>query len=255
MDLMKRINSRLTDHETFDCIDNMVETTTSINKFNSPGELRNHLMEGALLNVTALASKAISVPSGEYMVWMTDAGHTMLVPMDREPNNIEVFENSNRGYDIITNKIIRNWNKFEKTLSEDTPNKDDEEDKEEDDKGNDEDDDSERIPDTVDMSTVDRPSIANTIYDKGYTITSFANAVGVDTPAISRLLRTPKATKGDPGGRNPSMDLASKICDRLNLDPASAFPDIFRRRSKSKPRKRGNRGSGNREQSSRSSGE
>ncbi len=80
----------------------------------------------------------------------------------------------------------------------------------------------------IDVSTVTRTPLLNAIKDSGHTLTSLAKAVGVDTPMISRLLRLPKDTAGDPGGRNPSIQLAGDLCRVLRMDPASAFPDIFR---------------------------
>jgi hypothetical protein len=44
---------------------------------------------------------------------------------------------------------------------------------------------------------------------------------------ISRLLRTPKDVQGDPGGRNPSIGLASRISKALRVPVEALFPDIF----------------------------
>jgi len=62
---------------------------------------------------------------------------------------------------------------------------------------------------------------------QNHTVTSLADAVGVDPPAVSRLLRTPKDRQGDPGGRNPSIGLASRIANELRMDVEALFPDIF----------------------------
>jgi hypothetical protein len=226
----------------------LLDLSSKAQVFNSKRELVNYLSEGALLNVGKLASKALSVPCGDYMVWMTDAGHTMLVPVKGTSN--EVFEHTSDQYDIFTNTLLQNWNKLEKVLAEDAaPKPDDEEDEEysEGDRyGSSDDEEEDELPRRIDMSSVDRTSIAQAIQDRGFTVTSVADACGVDPPAISRILRVPQNRQGDPGGRNPSMELASKICEVLRLDPKAAFPDIFgaSKGDKKYVSRKGNRGSG-----------
>jgi transcriptional regulator with XRE-family HTH domain len=98
---------------------------------------------------------------------------------------------------------------------------------------------------SVDRETVDRPSLMTAIENAGFTLTDLANKVGVDVPAISRLLRTPVGRQGDPGGRNPSAGLAGQICKALRADPTALFPDIFGSTASYKPRQQpGNKGSG-----------
>jgi hypothetical protein len=204
---------------------------TSTRGFKSRQCLKNHLHEGALLNVGILASKALSIPSGEYMVWMTDAGHTMLVPT--KSSTKDVFENVATKYDIFTKTLLQNWNKFS-YLAEDS-NKEEEEEETK----------AEPLPMSIDASSVDRKPLLRAMQDQGITATELANKTDVDTPMISRVLRTPKDTQGDPGGRNPSMGLASRICHELRLDPTAAFPDLFGSIAKQEPKDvPKNRGSG-----------
>jgi transcriptional regulator with XRE-family HTH domain len=94
---------------------------------------------------------------------------------------------------------------------------------------------------------VDRSPMLRAMEQQGHTVTSLANAVGVDVPAISRLLRTPKDRQGDPGGRNPSIGTASAIANTLKLNVEALFPDLFSGQSGTDagPRDQpGNRGSG-----------
>jgi len=240
MSLSNKLDLMLGDDKTLLEFDDLLNS--SLNGFNSQNDLRRHLTEGSLLNVGVLASKALSIPCGEYMVWMTDAGHTMLVPTQAKSGPSEVYENTSQQYDIFTNTLLQNWNKLSRTLSEDKmPEQFKQDDKP---KDNDQDDDD-GISLTIDASTVDRKSILRAMEDHGLTVTELADLCSVDPPAISRILRKPKARQGDPGGRNPSMGLASKICTVLRIDPTAAFPDIFGDKSKYKPRSTpGNRGSG-----------
>lgn len=184
------------------------------------------------------------------MVWMTDAGHTMLVPTFG-PKSREVYEHQRDSYEILTRDLLANWNKIEKTISEDgniqnlqqggnqenlqepegTP-------------GDEEQGKANKFKSEIDVSTVDRTPILRAMQDRGHTVTSLANEVGVDPPAISRILRTPKDVQGDPGGRNPSMGLASQICNVLRIDPTAAFPDIFAAKNYEARQTPGNAGSG-----------
>lgn len=243
--LAEKLNRKFDNDPIIAEFDELYSIATSDKKFTDEKDLMQHLNEGALLNVGVLASKALSIPCGEYMVWMTDVGHTMLVPVSNAQKPKEVFENTSDQYDIFTNTLLQNWNKLEKTLAEDDQKYVVDANEMEVDQGEEKEGPENEIRTHVDVSTVDRMPILRAMQDRGHTVTSLANAVGVDPPAISRILRTPKDVQGDPKGRNPSMGLASQICSELRLDPTAAFPDIFGSNSKYEPRKTpGNRGSG-----------
>lgn len=227
MRIEHQINSRLSDQTIL--IDEMLDLTS--NGFDSLKSLDNHLHEGAILNVGKLASKALSIPSGEYMVWTTDPGHTMLVPTSSLSQSTEVFESSGNSYELFTHQLRNSWNLLGNTILE----ADDDDD----------DDDEYEFVNRVDVGSVDRTPLLRAMEDSGFSVTDLADAVGVQPPAISRLLRMPKDTPGDPGGRNPSIGLASEVCNVLRIDPDAAFPDIFATGRKYRPRKgKANRGSG-----------
>jgi transcriptional regulator with XRE-family HTH domain len=185
--------------------------------FSSAPQLQEHLCEGSLLNVGTIASNALSIPCGEYMVWVTDVGHTMLVPTKVDTTQ-EVFEAVQDQYEVVTPDLLANWRHL------DVVNEESDDDK------SDDDDDSprgEQFQSSVNPAEIDRKALLRAMEDRGYTVTSLAAAAGVDPPAISRLLRTPKRTQGDPKGRNPSMGLAAKVSNLLRVGPTSLFPDIF----------------------------
>lgn len=243
--LAEKLNYRLANDPILPELDVLYKTATSPGRFYSQDDLQKHLTEGALLNVGVLASKALSIPCGDYMVWMTDAGRTMLVPVSDVQKTNEVFEHTTDQYDIFTNTLLQNWNKLERTLTEDDMKHVVDANEMEVDQGEEKEGPENEIRSNVDVSTVDRMPILRAMQDRGHTVTSLATAVGVDPPAISRILRTPKDVQGDPKGRNPSMGLASQICSELRLDPTAAFPDIFGSHSRYEPRNTpGNRGSG-----------
>lgn len=236
--LAEKISSRLEPDPDVIEFTSLLNTCHSNLRFDNKDELAQYLSEGALLNVSVIGSKALSVPCGEYMVWLTNSGNTMLVPTSG-PKSKEVFEHSRDQYEVLTRDLLMNWNKLEKTISEDYhSNQEDNQsnlrhgeegnENHEDNLQNGEDgNENSEFPSSIQVSTVDRTPILRSMQDRGYSVTSLAAEVGVDPPAISRILRTPKDTQGDPGGRNPSMELASKICGALRMDPTAAFPDIF----------------------------
>lgn len=212
-------------------VGSLLDSSLSGHRFDSRDDLKNHLNEGALLNISKVGSKALSVPCGEYLVWVTDPGHTTLVPT-REPDR-EVFEGRDESYDILTPDLLQNWNKLSPIIAEEEYGKPEwqEEGEEYENRpeaparGHEE---SGEFSSEVDATTVDRLPILRALQERGMTLTDLANDVGVDVPAISRILRKPRDVQGDPGGRNPSMELASKITAALRLDPKTAFPDFFK---------------------------
>jgi hypothetical protein len=225
--------------------DSLLQNSLSPGRFDNPAELSHHLSEGALLNVSIIGSRALSIPSGEYMVWATDAGHTMLVPIEGRQPSKEVFEAAHNNYEITTPDLLRHWNKVERVLAE---AEDDQNQSEGESDNESESDTSEPEPkeseyattnnepqsssapefkSRVDPSDIDRSPLLRALEQQGHTVTSLAAAVGVDPPAISRLLRTPKDRQGDPGGRNPSIGTASRIANELRMDVEALFPDIF----------------------------
>lgn len=227
--------------------DMLIDTSMSLARFDNKRELSTHLTEGALLNINALGSHALSIPSGEYMVWVTDVGHTMLVPTQEQKTYGEVFGEVKNGYDILTPTLLDNWPKLERVIAEEG------EEGENSDRSDGSDNESgterpegQKIQSRVNPADIDRNPILRAMEDRGLTVTSLATAVGVQAPAISRLLRVPKDVQGDPGGRNPSMGLAARISKTLRVDPTALFPDIFGAAAYDyEPRNTpGNRGSG-----------
>lgn len=216
--LLSKIDARLAQQNSVEEAMDLLESSFNLNRFSSATEFKEYLTEGALLNISTIGSKALSVPCGEYLVWTTDVGTTMLVPTSMRSRNKEVYEHSDDSYEVITSKLLNNWNKLEKTLLENEG-------------------DNQPPKHEIDTDSVDRDALASAIKDNGYTVSSLATAVGVQPPAISRILRKPKQTSGDPRGRNPSIGLASQICSELRLEPTNAFPDIFNPQSKHKARK------------------
>lgn len=253
--LAEKLNLRFQPDPTVMEAMSLLSHSLSPARFHSPQELKNHLSEGALLNVSVIGSRALSVPQGEYMVWLTDAGHTMLVPTTEKRGSGEVFEQSLDGYEVQTRDLLQNWNRLERVLAEgnEVPGQQNLQqggnqeniEQPEGETGDPDEGKAGEFQSTIDVSTVDRTPIMRAMQDRGFTVTSLAAECGVDPPAISRILRTPKDTQGDPGGRNPSMGLASQICNTLRIDPTAAFPDIFSPNEKYQPRQQqGNDGSG-----------
>ncbi len=204
----RRLNSLLNDTIIED-VETLLNTSKSRFSFNSRDEFAKYLTEGSLLNVNTIGSQALSIPCGEYMVWVTEANHTMLIPTTESQAVNELYQTAASNYELVTSNLLNHWNKFERTLAEEPTG----------------------FNTSIDQSSVDRMPILQAMKERGMTETELASEVGVDVPAISRILRIPKVGGKDPGGRNPSMELASKICGVLKMDPSSAFPDFFNTKS------------------------
>ncbi len=196
--------------------------------FTSQKDFMNYLSEGAMLNINKMCSEIFSIPYGKYVVWEVNSKNAVLVPLGGKGDSL--LPEDNKTYDVITNKLINNWQNIGMLNEEEEHVHDD---------------DSE-FTSKIDMSTVDRTSLATALENSGMTVSELAARCGVDAPAISRILRKPqKRSTGDPGGRNPSMGLASKVCAVLRIDPKIAFPDFFKSASAQSARKPPkNRGSG-----------
>lgn len=263
--LADKLNARLSPDPDAMEVMQLMHTGLSPARFDSVQEFAANLVEGTLLNVSVIGSRALSIPQGEYMVWLTDAGHTMLVPTTEKRGNGEVYEHSTDAYEVQTKDLMANWNRLERVIAENFAppqqaqgqqqpnpqnlqqggNEQNLQEPQQGEAGDEEEGKAGEFRNTIDASTVDRTPIMRAMQDRGFTVTSLAKEVGVEPPAISRILRTPKDVQGDPGGRNPSMGLASQICNVLRMDPTAAFPDIFNQNEKYHPRDQaGNDGSG-----------
>jgi hypothetical protein len=214
-----KLEQKLTNRFTPDPIVSQVETLL-VNAddpatFKNSDELKSYLSEGALLAMNKIGENALSVPCGEYMVWTTSYGNTVLVPSSKPTD--EVFEDVKDYYEVFTPDLVNVFTGVEKVLAEDESKPTD----------STEDPKHGGFTSKIHMSSVDRTPIVRAMEQHGHTVSSLADACGVDPPAISRILRTPKQTQGDPGGRNPSIGLAAKIANELKMDAEALFPDIF----------------------------
>lgn len=244
----EKLNNRFAPSPIVAQFDTLFSAAENPNSFQSQEELQDYLAEGALLSLNTIGSQALSIPCGEYMVWTTNNGNTMLVPTEAQAPTQEVFEAQQDQYEIHTPDILAVYNCFGKAILESasTQNPNFQDNKAE--VGGEEGHEGEHggFQSKIQMKSVDRNPIARAMAAQGYTVTSLASACGVDPPAISRILRTPKDTSGDPGGRNPSMGLAAQISHALDEDPTALFPDIFGKENKKLGARKqpGNRGSG-----------
>lgn len=229
--LEKKIDARLVSNSTMQAVDEMLSIAMSEGRFDHPSDLNSYLTEGAMLNIGVLAGRALAIPHGEYMVWMSEAGHTMLVPVAARPGEDLYKEHAQEKIEVSTNKLLANFDKISKTIHEEADGFE-----------------SDEFVLSVDKSTVERTALMNALERAGMSVTELADACNVDVPAISRLLRKPKDTTGrnDPGGRNPSMQLAATIAQVLSTTVENLFGDIFTKAAKKggKKKRKGNSQSG-----------
>lgn len=225
--LQKLDESLMLDH--VDGFDEMLETAQSgLRRFDTVQQLKSHLHEGALLNITKLGSYALKIPYGEYMVWMTDSGHTMLVPTNKNGSPSGVYEATEDKYDVLTPALLQHFNSVERVLEEEAQDQNPFEGGEtEDDSG--ESQPAQQFKSYINPNDIDRHEILRAMRRKGMSETQLAAAVGVDTPMISRILRTE-----GPSARDPSYELACKLSDVLGV-PLDIFRKGEKMREQTKP--------------------
>lgn len=206
MNLMNNIDKRLSENVILEQLDKKFKQAISESVFHSPRELENY------------------INSSSYILYRGNEYHII----ERSKNAIKVMnaKTLKEGY-IKKNKLLENWQKVMIPEEEGGDPKEGGVPGEKNEYSQPEQP-GEPFQSKIQTDTVDRFPLLNAIEEAGYTVTELADKVGVDPPAISRLLRVPKSGGAtDPGGRNPSVELASKICKVLRIDPVSAFPDIF----------------------------
>ncbi len=106
--------------ETANELATMLSLAASPNNFRDRKHFRTHLMEGLLLNINHLASDALSIPAGQYVVWTTDAGKTMLVPTNESADRAggAVMADRPERFDLVTADLLNCWNKVERRIFE-----------------------------------------------------------------------------------------------------------------------------------------
>ena len=118
-----KLERRLAPYNIDESLNTELETLLTIaanpNCFNSAPDLKLHLTEGSLLNVTTLASQYLSIPSGEYVVWTTPSKNTLLVPTTevRSQGDFLATEAPVQ-FEISTAKLLGAWNKLERVIAE-----------------------------------------------------------------------------------------------------------------------------------------
>lgn len=221
--LNTKLNQTLKEDKAVKEFDEILNRAVSpLTRFDSAAELKSHLCEGALLNIGKIASKALCIPYGEYMVWSSDDGHTMLVPTIAKSQ--EVFEAASKTFDVHTPSLLAIYNTIERVLSEDAelPPEFVEQQRQSHQEAEPQAAREGEFQSKVDPADIQRHPLWRAMQQQGLGVSDLAGSVGVDPPCISRLLRT----SGD-SARNPSIGLASDIAAALRTDVEALFPDIF----------------------------
>ena len=214
----KKISARLEVHTERSIVEELIDNATSSKRFDSVDDLLGYISEGAILTVGEIASESLGIRPGQYLIWQCDDEVTTLTDMAASTKK-----------KISTDTLLQSYTSLSKNITEESE-------------------DSGKEPEfnlAIDKDTVDRTSLLAGMERSGHTVTSLAKAVGVDPPAISRILRKPRKGRTDPGGRNPSLGLAAQVCDELKVPVTKAFSDIFGKKSEYKPKSvKGNSQSG-----------
>ena len=213
----KKITARLSNDVGTGNVDELIENALSPYRFDSADQLTSYLIEGASIRVGQIAAEALSIRPGHFLIWDADDDTVVLYDIEEEKQSR-----------VHTSALAEQYQALRMVVNEE--------------------DGQDVEPEfnlTIDRDTVDRTALLAGMERSGHTVTSLAKAVGVDPPAISRILRKPKKGRTDPGGRNPSLGLAAQVCDELKVPVTKAFSDIFGRKSEYKPKQvKGNSQSG-----------
>ena len=187
--------------------------------FKSARELQSTLVEGAMLNITKFGSLALAVPSGQYLIWASDKDNTQLIRSEDISRYREAFDRSDDTIEVRTRDLINNYQTIEKVLAE-----------------------SGKSDDAFASKTrkVDRTALHAAKENSGMSEEELGKACGVHRSTISRLMRKPREAQGsaDPGGRNPSIEVAAKLSSVLQTGVENLFPDLLTKRTKSKKKTR-----------------
>lgn len=197
----KKISERLKTLAEDNIAEQLISMATSPDRFDTSEDLMRFASEGASVLIGQMAAESLKVKPGTFLIW--DADNTVMTILNMR-NQVKT--------QVKVESFLKEYRNISKLVSED------------------QDQDQDQEPEftlNIDKGTVDRTSLLAGMERSGHTVTSLANAVGVDPPAISRILRKPRKGGSDPGGRNPSLGLAAKVCGELKVPVTKAFSDIF----------------------------
>ncbi len=200
----KKITERLKTLAEDNIAEQLINMATSPDRFDTSEELMQYTSEGASVRIGQVAAESLKVKPGTFLIWDTDGTKVTLFDMRNQAKTAVAVES-----------FLRQYRHIKRVVNEETGQDNLDKDKE---------------PEfnlAIDKASVDRTSLLAGMERSGHTVTSLANAVGVDPPAISRILRKPRKGGTDPGGRNPSLGLAAKVCGELKVPVTKAFSDIF----------------------------
>ena len=209
----KKISARLDAMVAENVADELVKMATSPDRFDTSDELLSFLTEGASLKLGNIAANALSLKPSTFIVWESDGSKAVLLD-----------NAANKQYQVSIESLVKQFRNISKVIGEETGLE------------NLDADDQPEFNLSIDKDSVDRTALLAGMERSGHTVTSLAKAVGVDPPAISRILRKPRKGGTDPGGRNPSLGLAAQVCGELKVPVTKAFSDIFGRESEYKPK-------------------
>lgn len=174
--------------------------------YESKEQFKQQLQEGLILNINTLSAKALSIPNGEYLVWATDPGHTMLVPAEAKDKGGDVVASEGTTYDIHTPSLLHIWNKIERIIDEEGEKvRDFKTDRSGPEGGA-------REP-HVTKSQEGQPSLRRMREQAGLSLKDLSDRSGLAVPTIA---------KHELGYANPSYDSMERIIDALNAEP-----DVF----------------------------
>ena len=167
-------------------IDLLMEMAYSDASFSSLKDFKEYIVEGVLLNVNKLSSKALSIPCGEYMVLNIGEENAVMVPT--KPAQ-EIHRENDSKYEVATKDIIQAWNKLEKSRT---------------------------VLEFEQEPTVKNATNLEDLFEKlPRTNAELANDIGVAEPSIGRWT----APAGSSSHRTPTVKHIKAISDMTGVGP------------------------------------
>lgn len=174
----------------------LIDQAESPFRFDSQKALRNHLTEGALLNVNSLASSYLGIPNGEYMVYHINSDKAVLVPVGDDLDLVE----SDNPIELLMPTLLQHWDKVERCLYESGTHG------------------SKELIQQQHSKYPRNRQLRGAIEASGMSQEEIADACGVDPSTVSRW-----TIDHEDGGRKPNIDHAIELSKRTGQDVQSLF--------------------------------
>lgn len=191
-------------------LESVISSRLTPGVFLTQDAFRKHLTEGAVLNITTLASRYIGIPGGEYVVFNVNDAMTTLFPTGVQNEDLA---KPVKPTEVHTTRLVGNWDKIRRSLvefdqaSQEQPTSEPQGKKE-------------RIQHSHSKYPRNQ-QVKGAIEASGKSQEEIAAAVGVDPSTVSRWT----ARSGE-GARLPSLEKAIALSKGAGVDIEAMFGGV-----------------------------